>query len=203
MNKPSSDMWDKILSTFKDALSKAESAYIRKATSTSSFFRSLCVRRLTRLQALTARPRRTTRHSLCCENAPGLPCGPRSTNRRPSRLCSSSSSSSSRIASATTTRASRGCGSLTMISMRFSRRPRTTFVPPSSVLSALADLTPSPGPVPHPPLLQYRPLRPHQHLHPPLLGRFKRPREPRIRLSRHAHHPHRFEGRRPLRALQA
>ncbi|KAK4697654.1 protein SEY1, partial [Phenoliferia sp. Uapishka_3] len=33
LNKPSSDMWDKILSTFKDALAKAEAAYTRKATS--------------------------------------------------------------------------------------------------------------------------------------------------------------------------
>lgn len=40
LNKPSADMWDKILSTFKDALSKAESAYIRKATSASSFVSS-------------------------------------------------------------------------------------------------------------------------------------------------------------------
>lgn len=33
LNKPSKDMWDKILGTFKEALSKAEEAYIRKATS--------------------------------------------------------------------------------------------------------------------------------------------------------------------------
>jgi HKD family nuclease len=33
LNKPSKEMWDKILSTFKEALAKAEEAYIRKATS--------------------------------------------------------------------------------------------------------------------------------------------------------------------------
>jgi hypothetical protein len=43
LNKPTSDMWDKILSTFKDALSKAEKAYIRKATSALSLSLSLSV----------------------------------------------------------------------------------------------------------------------------------------------------------------
>ena len=33
LNKPSGDMWDKILLAFKDALAKAEVAYVRKATS--------------------------------------------------------------------------------------------------------------------------------------------------------------------------
>lgn len=37
LNKPSPDMWDKILATFKDALAKAETAYIRKATSAPAF----------------------------------------------------------------------------------------------------------------------------------------------------------------------
>lgn len=35
LNKPTAHMWDKILSTFKDALAKAETAYLKKATSAS------------------------------------------------------------------------------------------------------------------------------------------------------------------------
>jgi hypothetical protein len=33
LNKPSPDMWDQILVTFKDALAKAEATYTRKAQS--------------------------------------------------------------------------------------------------------------------------------------------------------------------------
>ncbi|BGP15999.1 hypothetical protein JCM10213_005451 [Rhodosporidiobolus nylandii] len=36
LNKPSSDMWDKVLAAFKAALAKAEEAYIKKATSFNS-----------------------------------------------------------------------------------------------------------------------------------------------------------------------
>lgn len=33
LNKPTPDMWDKILRAFKDALEKAEAAYLRRAQS--------------------------------------------------------------------------------------------------------------------------------------------------------------------------
>ncbi|GAA5899382.1 hypothetical protein JCM6882_009104 [Rhodosporidiobolus microsporus] len=36
LNKPSDDMWDKVLSAFKAALAKAEEAYVKKATSFNS-----------------------------------------------------------------------------------------------------------------------------------------------------------------------
>ncbi|GAA5869671.1 hypothetical protein JCM8547_005102 [Rhodosporidiobolus lusitaniae] len=36
LNKPSDDMWDKVLKTFKEALDKAEQAYVKKATSFNS-----------------------------------------------------------------------------------------------------------------------------------------------------------------------
>jgi hypothetical protein len=36
LNNPSDDMWDKVLSTFKAALAKAEEAYVKKATSAFS-----------------------------------------------------------------------------------------------------------------------------------------------------------------------
>lgn len=36
LNKPSDDMWDKVLSAFKAALAKAEEAYLKKAKSESA-----------------------------------------------------------------------------------------------------------------------------------------------------------------------
>ena len=40
LNKPSPTMWDQILSAFKEALSKAEAQYMRKAK--SKFFDGVC-----------------------------------------------------------------------------------------------------------------------------------------------------------------
>lgn len=143
------------------------------------------------------------RPSPCCESARGSPFAPRLTNRRLNRSCSSSSSWSLRIASATTTRAFPGCGSLTMISMRSSRRPRTTFVPFSPRVRLSLTLASTAGSLSHPPLLPHRTVGPCEHLYPPLLRRLERPREPRVRLPRHARHSHRIQSRRPLCAIQA
>lgn len=38
LNKPSSEMWDKILVAFKEALTRAEATYTRKAQSASRFY---------------------------------------------------------------------------------------------------------------------------------------------------------------------
>lgn len=38
LNKPSSEMWDNVLVSFREALDKAESAYLRKAKSTNTTF---------------------------------------------------------------------------------------------------------------------------------------------------------------------
>ena len=122
LNNPSPDMWDKILITFKDALSKAESTYIRKATSSSFLLLPFIL--LTRLceQASTARRRRTKLLSRYSANDLGWDYERKWTNKRSNRFSSSNSNSSSRKSSAMMMLVFRESGNRRMISIRFSRR---------------------------------------------------------------------------------